>query len=141
MKRLKIYFIHSTKIDYKNLIYRSVINSQVCLKHELMLPYTEEYKTKYVKDLIKEADLIIVEVSNPTLALKYELNVVKKTIKPVLYLSLQNELPKNLIKLVPNIEYTSENKTYIQTIEDFIIKQEQILNSETEYNNIVLGEL
>ena len=141
MKRLKIYFIHSTKIDYKNLIYRSVINSQVCLKHELMLPYTEEYKTKYVKDLIKEADLIIVEVSNPTLALKYELNVVKKVTKPILYLSLQNELPKNLIKLVPNIEYTSENKTYIQTIEDFIITQEQILNSETEYNNIVLGEL
>ena len=141
MKRLKIYFAHSTKIDYKNLIYRDVINSQICLKHEFILPYTEEYKTRYVKDLMNSADLIIVETSNPTLLLKYELYLLKKINKPILYLSLENNIHKSLTKLVPNIEYTSENKTYIQTIEDFIITNEQKIKEESEYSDIVLGEL
>ena len=60
-RRLKIYFIHSSKMDYNNLLYRQILASEVCLKHELILPQSKNYRDKYVKDLINKADLIIAE--------------------------------------------------------------------------------
>ena len=140
-RRLKIYFVHSSKLDYKNLIYRLVINSQVCLNHELILPYTKEYQGKYVKELIEKADIIIAEVSYPSFGLKYELKLISKINKPIKYISLSNEIPKKLSKLVPEIEIITEDKSYIQIIEEFIKKYSGMTKEEYEDTTIVLGEL
>ena len=56
----KIYFIHSRKIDYNDLIYLPVLRSEVLHTHELMLPESENLKNVYYKDLINDADLIVV---------------------------------------------------------------------------------
>lgn len=140
-RRLKVYFVHSSKLDYKNLIYRFVITSPVCINHELMLPYTNEYQTKYVKELIASADIIIAEVSNPNLGLIYELKLISKINKPIKYLSLTNEIPDKLKKLVPEIEYISEDKSYIQIIENFIKQFSNMSKEEYEDPTIILGEL
>ncbi|MDD2409447.1 MAG: hypothetical protein PHD03_01850 [Bacilli bacterium] len=140
-RRLKVYFAHSSKLDYKNLIYRFVITSPVCINHELMLPYTKEYQTKYIKELMTEADIIIVEVSNPNLGLIYELKLLSKINKPIKYLSLTNEIPIKLKKLVPEIEYITEDKSYIQIIENFIKQYSDMSKEEYEDPTIILGEL
>ncbi|MDD4705625.1 MAG: hypothetical protein PHS24_00215 [Bacilli bacterium] len=140
-RRLKVYFVHSSKLDYKNLIYRLVITSPVCINHELMLPYTKEYQTKYVKELMAEADIIIAEVSNPNLGLIYELKLLSKINKPIKYLSLTNEIPDNVKKYVLEIEYITEDKSYIQIIENFIKQYSDISKEEYEDPTIILGEL
>lgn len=140
-RRLKVYFVHSSKLDYKNLIYRFVITSSVCINHELMLPYTKEYQTKYVKEMMAEADIIIAEVSNPNLGLIYELKLLSKINKPIKYISLTNEIPDKLKKLVPEIEYITEDKSYIQIIENFIKQYSEMSKEEYEDPTIVLGEL
>ena len=56
MKRLNIYFIHSKKFDYENLIYKKVLSSSVCLNQNIILPYSKNNQTTYTKDLMEKAD-------------------------------------------------------------------------------------
>ena len=67
MKRLNIYFIHSKKFDYQNLIYKKVLSSSVCLNQNIILPYSKNNQTTYTKDLMEKADLIIVDLYKPCL--------------------------------------------------------------------------
>ena len=128
-------------MDYNNLLYRQILASEVCLKHELMLPQSKNYHDKYVKDLINKADIIIAEVSNQELGLKLELKWALKSGKPVKYISLNNEVPKKLKKLVPEIELINNNKPLIKIIEDFISYYANQSIEDLTNTTIVLGEI
>lgn len=138
MRRLNIYFIHSTKFDYTNLLYKRLLSSTVCLSHNLILPMTKEYQTMYTKDLMNKADIIIVELSNPSFGLGLELKYLTKFNKPKLFLSLDNKYPNKYKKLVTNYKSTNESN-YISTIEDFINENANI--DKPKDNTITLGEL
>lgn len=141
VRRLKIYFIHSTKFDYNNLLYKQVLSSNVCLAHDLWLPMTDTYKSKYAKDLINKADLIIAVIDAPSFGLKLELKWAKKVDKPIIYLSFNNVIPASLKKYVSNLEITDENKSMMQIIDDFITKYANISEEEQKDPTIILGEL
>ena len=138
MKRLNIYFIHSNKLDYNNLIYKKVLASSVCLSHDLVLPMTQKYQEKYTKELIENADIIIAEVSNPTFGLILELRWLCKQDKPKLYLSLDNKIPRKCKKYVPKIVETTD-ETYITEIEKFI--NENAVYGANKDNVITLGQI
>lgn len=120
MKRLNIYFIHSKKFDYENLIYKKVLSSSVCLKQNIILPYSKKNQTTYTKDLMEKADLIVVDLYKPSIGLTLELMMLSKlSDKKVLYLSQDNILPKKYQKYVK--EFTKHNgNNYIELIENFI---------------------
>ena len=124
MERLNIYFMHSNKFDYENLIYKKVLSSSVCLMQNVILPYSDNNKTKYAKDLIKNADLVIVDLYKPSFGLSLELRWLSKIKdKKVLFLSQDNMIPKKYQKIVTNLTKYDENNTYIKLIEDFINKE------------------
>ena len=140
MARLSIYFIHSDKFDYNNVLYKRLLASSTCITHDLMLPMTKEYRDKYTKDLMQKADVIIAEVSHPSWGLWLELKFLTKIDKPKLFLSLDNTIPSNLKKFVPAIKETNETN-YIKTIEDFINEHAaEKLNVHAD-STITLGEL
>ena len=138
MRRLNIYFIHSTKFDYNNLIYKKVLSSLVCLNHNLVLPMSLDNQNKYFKDLINSADLVVAEVSHPSFGLWLELKYLKKMNKPKLFLSLDNKIPKKYKKLVPEIKEVNESN-YINLIESFI--KENTKEEEKKDSTITLGEV
>ena len=124
MERLNIYFMHSNKFDYENLIYKKVLSSSVCLMQNVILPYSDNNKTKYAKDLIKNADLLIVDLYKPSFGLSLELRWLSKIKdKKVLFLSQDNMIPKKYQKIVTDLTKYDENNTYIKLIEDFINKE------------------
>ena len=124
MERLNIYFMHSNKFDYENLIYKKVLSSSVCLSQNFILPYSDNNKTKYAKDLIKNADLVIVDLYKPSFGLSLELRWLSKIKdKKVLFLSQDNMIPKKYQKIVTDFTKYDENNTYIKLIEDFINKE------------------
>lgn len=139
MQRLNIYFIHSSKLDYNNLIYKKVLSSSVCLSHDLVFPLSKENQSKYFKDLINNADIIIAEISHPTLGLFLELKYLSKVDKPKLFLSLDNKIPNNYKKLVPEIKDVNESN-YLNLIESFI-KENTKKEIKKDDNTITLGEL
>lgn len=69
---MKIFVSHSTKFDYKNELYKPLRESQLNKKHELIFPH-EDGKENSTKDVIRESDLIIAEVSIPSLGQGIEL--------------------------------------------------------------------
>lgn len=141
MERLNIYFMHSNKFDYENLIYKKVLSSSVCLMQNVILPYSDNNKTKYAKDLIKNADLVIVDLYKPSLGLSLELRWLSKIKdKKVLFLSQDNIIPKKYQKIVTDFTKYDENNTYIKLIEDFINKE---LDRRSKINGDIytLGEI
>ncbi|MBP3444670.1 MAG: hypothetical protein J6K23_01905 [Bacilli bacterium] len=141
MERLNIYFMHSNKFDYENLIYKKVLSSSVCLMQNVILPYSDNNKTKYAKDLIKSADLVIVDLYKPSFGLSLELRWLSKIKdKKVLFLSQDNMIPKKYQKIVTNLTKYDENNTYIKLIEDFINKE---LDRRSKINGDIytLGEI
>ena len=141
MERLNIYFMHSNKFDYENLIYKKVLSSSVCLSQNFILPYSNNNKTKYAKDLIKNADLVIVDLYKPSFGLSLELRWLSKIKdKKVLFLSQDNMIPKKYQKLVTDLTIYDENNTYIKLIEDFINKELEI-RSKVKDNVYTIGEI
>ena len=141
MERLNIYFMHSNKFDYENLIYKKVLSSSVCLSQNFILPYSDNNKTKYAKDLIKNADLVIVDLYKPSFGLSLELRWLSKIKdKKVLFLSQDNMIPKKYQKIVTNLTKYDENNTYIKLIEDFINKELEI-RSKVKDNVYTIGEI
>lgn len=141
MERLNIYFMHSNKFDYENLIYKKVLSSSVCLMQNVILPYSDNNKTKYAKDLIKSADLVIVDLYKPSFGLFLELRWLSKIKdKKVLFLSQDNIIPKKYQKIVTDFTKYDENNTYIKLIEDFINKE---LDRRSKINGDIytLGEI
>ena len=141
MERLNIYFMHSNKFDYENLIYKKVLSSSVCLMQNVILPYSDNNKTKYAKDLIKNADLVIVDLYKPSFGLSLELRWLSKIKdKKVLFLSQDNMIPKKYQKKVTDFTKYDENNTYIKLIEDFINKE---LDRRSKFNGDIytLGEI
>ena len=116
--------MHSNKFAYENLIYKKVLSSSVCLMQNVILPYSDNNKTKYAKDLIKSADLVIVDLYKPSFGLSLELRWLSKIKdKKVLFLSQDNIIPKKYQKIVTDFTKYDENNTYIKLIEDFINKE------------------
>lgn len=141
MERLNIYFMHSNKFDYENLIYKKVLSSSVCLSQNFILPYSDNNKTKYAKDLIKNSDLVIVDLYKPSFGLSLELKWLSKIKdKKVLFLSQDNMIPKKYQKLVTDLTKYDENNTYIKLIEDFINKELEI-RSKVKDNVYTIGEI
>lgn len=141
MERLNIYFMHSNKFDYENFIYKKVLSSSVCLMQNVILPYSDNNKTKYAKDLIKSADLVIVDLYKPSFGLSLELRWLSKIKdKKVLFLSQDNMIPKKYQKIVTDLTKYDENNTYIKLIEDFINKE---LDRRSKINGDIytLGEI
>jgi len=141
VRRLKVYFIHSTRMDYNNLLYRHILSSTICLSHELMLPLTKQYKDVYVKDLMAKADIIIAEVSDYNIGLKLELKWVLEQKKPIKYISLNNTIPDKVIKLVPEIEMITEERPMIKIVEDFISHYGNMTEAQQNDPTMILGSL
>ena len=117
MERLNIYFMHSNKFDYENLIYKKVLSSSVCLMQNVILPYSDNNKTKYAKDLIKSADLVIVDLYKPSFGLSLELRWLSKIKdKKVLFLSQDNMIPKKYQKIVTNLTKYDEKEGKMKNI-------------------------
>ena len=135
MQRLKIYFMHSEKFDYNNIIYKKVLSSNICLNHELILPLSSQYKEKYAKELIKSADLVVVFLNYPSFGFNIELYWLRKFNKKCLFLSIDNVLNKYKKKYDVKI-VNSDN--FIEIVENFINENQK----EEKYADInVLGNI
>lgn len=141
MERLNIYFIHSNKFNYEEQIYKKILNSTLCVTQNIILPYSNNNKNKYAKDLINNADLIIVDLYSPSFGLSLELKwLLKTTNKKILYLSQDNKIPDKYKKIIDNITIHNETNTYINIIENFI-KEELDRRSKINGNIYTLGNI
>ncbi|EKD99624.1 MAG: hypothetical protein ACD_22C00221G0007 [uncultured bacterium] len=69
---MKIYISHSNSFDYKNELYLPIRNSALNTQHSVFLPHETDTFIN-TKDIIKNSDLVIAEVSYPATGVGIEL--------------------------------------------------------------------
>ena len=118
---MKIYVGHSTNFDYKNELYKPILESNLVNKYEFVFPHLN--KNFNSKEIIEQSDLFIAEVSYPTLGLGIEIGRAEMNNKNILciykadakissslkYVNVDLLLYENEIDLVNKISNYIEN--------------------------------
>jgi len=125
--KLKIYIMHSEKIDYVSNLYKPLLESNIGKENLLILPMSKRFESTYVKDLLNDSDIVICDLTNSNFFLKTEIKYANKLDKKVYYFI--NTDDKNKKKYKDYIEYSDIN--------DFINKVNTLLNS-LDKKNIIL---
>ena len=125
--KLKIYIMHSEKIDYVSNLYKPLLEGNIGKENLLILPMSKRFESTYVKDLLNDSDIVICDLTNSNFFLKTEIKYANKLDKKVYYFI--NTDDKNKKKYKDYIEYSDIN--------DFINKVNTLLNS-LDKKNIIL---
>ena len=117
---MNIYFPHSKQLDYDKF-YSAIRNSSTLSKHTFILPYEKTATPFNSKEVIKNADLIIAEVSYPGTGLGIELGWA-------------NDLGKRIIciytdgaTIARSLKYISDEFISYSNYPDLIKKLENLL--------------
>mgnify|MGYP002622954123 CR=1 FL=1 len=70
---MKIYIAHSSKFNFIEKLYNPLKNSKIFEENEVIFPHDDESKSINTKDIIKECNLVIAEVSEISTGLGIEL--------------------------------------------------------------------
>ena len=138
--KLKVYIMHSDKTDYINEIYRPLLKMGLMKEYYLILPLSDRYKGTYIKDLCKDSDIIICDLTKSNFFLNIELNTAKKLNKKIYYFINCND--KN-IKKYKNLElnkYTDKEEfcLLIKKLLDSLNKNQILLERDNIY---LLGKI
>lgn len=126
---LKVYFIHSSKINYNDLIYLPVLRSNILSKHTLIFPETSDHRDIYYKDLMDQADVFVVELTNPDIGFNMELKQAIILKKPILALAQKSigyeekyqKLLKDVIGYSNEVELRELVEKFVENYKDKIV--------------------
>lgn len=114
---MKIYVCHSKKFDFKKELYLPLRNSPLTTKHEIIFPHeTEEFIN--TKEIIRNSDLIIAEVSYPSIAEGIELGWADSFGKPILCIYKNDTKPSGSLKVITEkiIAYSDASDMVVKII-------------------------
>lgn len=142
MKKINIYAIHSSKMNYKEEFYKPLLLSQECSKHHLILPLTEKYQNTYAKDLVEASDFIIINLTDSTPSVFIETMWALKANKKILFLIKEKAKCFILLNKYKKLSQSYINIEQEKDIIDTFIKQHiDEITSKDESGTINLGSI
>ena len=118
---MTIYLVHAKAFNYQKILYEPIMHSLLWQKHNWILPYLNCSKAKHSKQIIKNADLIIAEVSKSSTGMGIELGWTEMFGKPVLCLYQKNSKPsRSLYQITKNFIAYKNSEEMLKKLEDFI---------------------
>ena len=132
--KLNIYILHSEKIDYKNEIYKPLLELGLMKDYYLILPLSNKYKSDYIKDLLKTSDVVICNLSKFNLLSKFELKTAIKFDKLIYYFidssdkKIKQHKEENIITYNDKKDFANKVKTILDSLnkKDLILKRDNI---------------
>lgn len=141
-KGLKVYFVHSDKMDYNNLIYLPVLRSNYLSNHKLVFGKTKANENTYFKDIMDECDLIVVELTNPDVGFNMQLKQALMSKKPILSLAQKDiGYDEKYQKLLKNVIGYSTEEEFRYFVETFVKTYDGKIDSGHVDPTVVLGLL
>lgn len=118
---MNIYVAHSTNFDYMNKLYNPIKNAKSLSMHNFFFPHDEVNKLVKTKEIIKNYDLVIAEVSSPSIGLGIELGYADCSNTPILCIYENGAKFSSSLKFITNnfIEYDN-SKDLIEKIKNFL---------------------
>lgn len=72
-KVMKIYLSHATNFDYQNELYEPIKQSTLWQQHQVILPHEQSSLPTDSREIIKNCDVVLAEVSYPSTGVGVEL--------------------------------------------------------------------
>jgi hypothetical protein len=107
---MKIYIIHaSSHPDYKKNIYEIIRTSALVENHEIIFPHEMSEASIKSKGIISSSDLIIAEVSYPSIGVGVELGWAEVDNRKILFIHKEGIKPSSSLSVISSdfIEYTT----------------------------------
>ena len=119
--KLKIYIMHSEKVDYKNEIYKPLLEKGLMDAYFLVLPLSQKFISHYIKELINDCDIVICDLTKFNIFANFELKTAKKLNKEIYYFIKEDDKKVSKYKDINLIKY--------KTSEEFAILVKKLLDS------------
>lgn len=118
---MKIYLAHATRFDFKKELYEPLKNSSLVKKHDIEFLFDRKTIPESTKEMIQNSDLVLAEVSYPSLGEGIELGWADLYKKPIICFHKKGQSGSKFVAMVAKriIEY--------ETADDMINKLEEIL--------------
>ena len=120
---MNIYISHSSNFDYVNKLYNPIKNSNLIKKHSIFLPHDSD-KIINSKELISNSDLMIAEISLPSIGQGIELGWADYAKTPILCIYEEG------ISISSSLKFITNNLIEYKNIEDMVNKINEFI-----YNN------
>ncbi len=96
---MKIFVAHSSSFDFQNDLYKPLRNSPLNTEHEIKLPHEKGIEVK-TKDIIKNSDAVVAEVSYPSTGQGIELGWAEVFDTPIIYIYKEgSKISRSLSKI------------------------------------------
>lgn len=118
----KIYVGHSSSFNFRKELYDPLIRSSFYDKYKFILPYGHRDKPIDTKDVIKNCDCMIAEVSFPSTGLGIEIGWANVFERPMLCIHREG------MKVSSSLKYVTDNIAQYKDSEDLIKKIDSYLS-------------
>lgn len=122
LQKLIIYVTHASTFDFKKYLYEPLRQSTLNSQHEIILPHENSLKPNTSKEVIKQANLVLAEVSYPSTGQGIELGWADLFKTPIICLFQEDKNYSSSVAIICKefISYKNSN--------DLTIKLENYLN-------------
>ena len=120
---MKIFIAHSSSFDFKKELYKPLRESDLNTKHEIILP--QEEKETITKDIIKDVDILIAEVSYPSTGQGIELGWADIFNIPIVCIFKEGS------KISQSLNHITNNMISYKDNKDMIAKLDKVLKRIT----------
>lgn len=130
--------MHSEKINYKEEIYKPLLEKGLMKDNTLILPLSKRFESSYIKELLMNSDIVVCDLTKCNLFLNAEIKMANKLNKQIYYFINSND--KNKSKYKDVFEYSNKDEFVDKVINliNSLNKKELILNRDNIYT---LGKL
>ena len=134
--KVKIYIMHSDKSNYKEDIYKPLLEKGLMEEFYLILPMSQKYMAEYIKELLADSDIVICDLSNHNFFLKMELKMATKLNKKIYYLIKSADKNRSKFTSSDIIAYdnTEQFTSIVTNILNSLDKKEILLNRDNIYS-------
>lgn len=131
--KIKVYIMHSEKINYKEEIYKPLLEKGLMKDYFLVLPLTEKYKSSYIKELLIESDIVLCDLTKFNFLANLELKTAKKLNKQIYYFINANDKTSKKYKDINLYQNKEEFSELVKKLLDSLNKKEILLKRENIY--------
>ena len=117
---MKLYLTHATSYDYKTDLYEP-LKKTIAVNHDIFFPHDEENVNTKSKDIIKESDVVLAEVSQPSTGQGIELGWADSFNVPIVCFYRSGSKPSGSLRFISNvfIEFSSVEEMTAKLAEHF----------------------
>ncbi len=117
---MKLYLTHATSFDFETELYKP-IKHKIAIEHEVIFPHDTMNDGKDSKEIIRNCDVVIAEVSFPSTGQGIELGWANDLNKPIVCLYKKDSKPSGALRIISNIFVEYDNSEDItQKLDDYL---------------------